>query len=90
MVKQYCAVCHTDAAMNGGLSPRHYDAAKRDPPLAAVILSKLNAGAMGAAGNGVPDKASQEAWFASTKEQAAGAEEWFVSREEGLVSARHR
>src|SRR5450432_4320006 len=87
LVKQYCAVCHTDASMNGGLSLQHYDAAKRDPTLAAMILSKLNAGAMGAAGNGVPDKAAQEAWLASTKEQAAGAEEWFVSREDGLVSA---
>jgi hypothetical protein len=87
LVKQYCAVCHTDAAMNGGLSLQHYDAAKRDPALAAMILTKLNTGAMGAAGNGVPDKAAQEAWLASTKEQAAGAAEWFVSREDGLVSA---
>ncbi len=87
LVTKYCAVCHTDAAMSGGLSFQHYDAAKRDPALAAMILSKLNAGAMGAAGNGVPDKAAQEAWLASTKEQAAGAEEWFVSREDGRVSA---
>ena len=87
LVKQYCAVCHTDAAMNGGLSLQHYDAAKRDPTLAATILSKLNAGAMGAAGKGVPDKAAQDAWLVSTKEQAAGAEEWFVSREDGLVAA---
>lgn len=87
LVKQYCAVCHTDAALNGGLSLQHYDAAKRDPALAAMILSKLNAGAMGAAGNGVPDKAAQEAWLASTKEQAQGSEEWFVNREDGSVSA---
>jgi len=87
LVKRYCGVCHTDAAMNGGLSLQHYDAAKRDPTLAAMILSKLDAGAMGAAGNGIPDRAAQEAWLASTKEQAAGAEEWFVSREDGLVSA---
>jgi hypothetical protein len=31
LVKQYCAMCHTDTAMNGGLSLQHYDAAKRDP-----------------------------------------------------------
>src|SRR5690242_16431568 len=80
LVKKYCAVCHTDAAMNGGLSLQHYDAAKRDPTLAAMILSKLNNGAMGAAGNGVPDRAAQVAWLESTKEQAAGATEWFVSR----------
>jgi hypothetical protein len=87
LVKQYCAVCHTDSAMNGGLSLQHYDAAKPDPQLAAMILSKLNAGAMGAAGNGVPDKAAQEAWLASTREQASGATEWFVNRENGVVSA---
>jgi hypothetical protein len=87
LVKHYCAVCHTDSAMNGGLSLQHYDAAKRDPTLAAMILSKLNADAMGAAGKGVPDKVAQEAWLTSTKEQAAGAKEWFVSREDGLVSA---
>lgn len=87
LVKQYCAVCHTDAARNGGLSLEHYDAAKRDPALAAMILSKLNAGAMGAAGIGVPNKAAQEAWLASTKEQAVGADEWFVSRADGVVSA---
>ena len=87
LVKKYCAVCHTDAAGNGGLSLEHYDAAKRDPPLAAMILSKLNNGAMGAAGNRVPDKAAQQAWLDSTREQAAGAGEWFVTREKGHVSA---
>ena len=80
-------MCHTDAAMNGGLSLQHYDAAKRDPALAAMILSKLNNGAMGAAGNGVPDKAAQQAWIESTRKQAAGAGEWFVSGEDGMVSA---
>ena len=87
LVLKYCAVCHTDAAMSGGLSLQHYDAAKRDPGLAAMILSKLNNGAMGAAGNGVPEKAAQQAWLESTREQAAGAREWFVSSEDGLVSA---
>ncbi|PWT97260.1 MAG: hypothetical protein C5B51_31830 [Terriglobia bacterium] len=87
LVKKYCAVCHTDAAKNGGLSLQHYDAAERDPTLAAMILSKLNNGAMGAAGKGVPDKAAQQAWLESTREQAAGAKEWFVSRQGGMVSA---
>src|SRR5215831_14847387 len=87
LLRRYCAVCHTDTAMNGGLSLQHYDAAKRDPALAAMILSKLNNGAMGAAGNGVPDKAAQQAWLESTREQAAASTEWFVSREDGLVSA---
>jgi hypothetical protein len=87
LVTKYCAVCHTDAAMNGGLSLQHYDAAKRNPGLAAMMLSKLNNGAMGAAGNGVPDRVPQQAWIDSTREQAIGAREWFVSREDGVVSA---
>ena len=87
LVKKYCAVCHTDAAKNGGLSLEHYDAARRDPGLAAMILSKLNNGAMGAAGNGVPDKVAQEAWLEATREQAARAEDWFVSQEGGTISA---
>lgn len=87
LVKKYCAVCHTDAAKNGGLSLEHYDAARHDPGLAAMILSKLNNGAMGAAGNGMPDKAAQQAWLGATKEQAVRAEEWFVSREGGMMSA---
>jgi hypothetical protein len=87
LVKKYCALCHSDAAKNGGLSLEHYDAAKRDPGLAAMILSKLNNGAMGAAGNGLPDKAAQQAWLDSTKEQAAGSKKWFVTREHAHVSA---
>ena len=86
LVQQYCAVCHTDAAKNGGLSLEHYDAARRDPALAAMMLTKLNSGAMGAAGNGVPEKAAQEAWLESTREQAAGADKWFVTRD-GAISA---
>ncbi len=87
LVKKYCAICHTDAARNGGLSLQHYDAAKRDPTLAAMMLSKLNIGAMGAAGIGVPDKAAQLAWLASTQEQATGSDKWFVSNEDGVISA---
>jgi hypothetical protein len=87
LVKKYCAVCHTDAAKNGGLSLEHYNAARRDPGLAAMILSKLNNGAMGAAGNGVPDNDAQQAWLEATKEQAARAEEWFVSWDGGMISA---
>ena len=87
LVMKYCAVCHTDTAMNGGLSLEHYNAANRDPGLAAMILSKLNNGAMGAAGAGVPDKAAQLAWLESTREQAAGAKEWFVGRQDGAVTA---
>jgi mono/diheme cytochrome c family protein len=82
LVRKYCAVCHTDAANNGGLSLEHYDAAHADAPLAAMLLSKLRNGAMGAAGLGVPDKATQEAWVLATVRQALGAQNWAVSRSE--------
>jgi hypothetical protein len=68
--------------MNGGLSLEHYDASKRDPTLAAMMLSKINNGALGGAGDGVPEKTAQQAWLESTREQAAGATDWFVSRED--------
>ena len=44
LVKRYCAVCHSDAAGNGGLSLEHYDAAHRDPGLAAMILPRSGLG----------------------------------------------
>jgi hypothetical protein len=72
LIHKYCAVCHTDAARNGGLSLEHYDAAKPDAALAAMLLSKLRSGAMGAAGLGVPDKETQ----------AAQAKSWTVIRTE--------
>ena len=62
LVHKYCAVCHTDAVRNGGLSLQHYEAAQADPALAAMLLSKLRNGAMGAAGRGVPDPAAQSGW----------------------------
>lgn len=87
LVHKYCAVCHTDAARNGGLSLEHYDAAKPDAALAAMLLSKLRNGAMGAAGLGVPDKDTQAAWIAATTEQAAQAKTWTVIRNDSGTTA---
>jgi hypothetical protein len=44
LVQKYCAVCHTDAARNGGLSLEHFDAAQVAPSLAAMMVSKLTSG----------------------------------------------
>jgi hypothetical protein len=82
LVHKYCAVCHTDAARNGGLSLEHYDAAKPDPTVGAMLLSKLRNGAMGAAGLGIPDKMTADAWVEATTAQAEGAREWKVNRSE--------
>lgn len=82
LVQRYCAVCHTDAVKNGGLSLEHYDAAQANPALAAMLLSKLQNNAMGAAGSGIPEKATRDAWVAATADQAAGATRWTVIRTE--------
>ena len=82
LVQKYCAVCHTDAAKNGGLSLEHYDAAQANPALAAMLLSKLRNGAMGAAGLGIPDPATRDAWVAATAAQAERAKGWTVIRTE--------
>ena len=44
LIQKYCAVCHTDAANNGGLSLERFDAAQAAPSLAAMLLSKLTSG----------------------------------------------
>src|SRR5258708_3521839 len=46
LVQKYCAVCHTDAAKNGGLSLEHFDAAQAAPSLTAMLLSKLTGGVL--------------------------------------------
>jgi hypothetical protein len=86
LVHKYCAVCHTDASRNGGLSLEHYDAGTPDPAMAAMLLSKLRNGAMGAAGLGVPDKATGDAWTSATTTQAEGAKQWSVIRRDGAES----
>jgi hypothetical protein len=86
LVQKYCAVCHTDGAKNGGLSLEHYDAAQANPALAAMLLSKLRNGAMGAAGLGIPDSATRDEWVAATAAQAERAKGWTVIRSEAAGS----
>src|SRR4051812_30485755 len=76
LVQMYCAVCHTDAARNGGLTLQHFDAAQAPPDLIAMLLSKLNSGAMGAAGIPVPDKATEQAFKDALSAESAGAQDW--------------
>ncbi len=80
LVQKYCAVCHTDAQRNGGLSLEHFDAAHPDPGVAAMMLGKLKTGAIGAAGAKLPDDATVEAWIGATAAEAAGADRWSVNR----------
>jgi hypothetical protein len=80
LVQTYCAVCHNDAHLNGGLSLEHFDAAQPDPGLAAMLVSKLKGKAMGAAGIPLPDRATQDALLSALSSEAAGASGWNVIR----------
>jgi hypothetical protein len=79
LVRRYCTVCHTDASMNGGLSLEHFDAARPDPGDAAMIVSKMKAGAFGAAGIAPPDQATQQALVAALSSAASGADRWTLA-----------
>lgn len=57
MIQTYCAVCHTDASMNGGLSLQHFDAAMAAPSLKAMLLSKITGGALLATVRSAPTNA---------------------------------
>ena len=78
LVQKYCAVCHTDAQHNGGLSLQHFDASHAEPADAAMMLAKLKTGALGAAGIPEPDRATVDAWTKATAAEASGANEWTV------------
>src|SRR5262245_50358791 len=79
LVQRYCAVCHDDAHRNGGLSLRHFDASVVEPSLAAMMVSKLKSGAMGAAGLGLPDRPTQEGFFDALMAKSTGANEWTLT-----------
>jgi hypothetical protein len=79
LVQRHCAVCHTDAARNGGLTLQHFDATEADPSLAAMLLSKLRGGAMGAAG--LPfEKADADSLEMAMIAASARSQEWTITR----------
>ena len=87
LIGKYCAVCHTDAARNGGLSLQHFDAGKVDPSLAAMLVSKLRGGAFGAAGLPMPEQATQKALMGALVLASEGSNEWTVSGSQHEVTA---
>ncbi|HEY7791988.1 MAG TPA: DUF1592 domain-containing protein [Vicinamibacterales bacterium] len=55
-VKNFCATCHDDSQMPGGVSFEHYDAATVDPGIAMRMVKKLKAGQMPPPGMPKPDE----------------------------------
>jgi hypothetical protein len=82
LVLKYCAVCHSDAVRNGGLTLQHFDAAQAAPSLAAMLVSKLRTGAMGAAGIKPPDAATEASLKDALIAKSKGAGDWYVERTE--------
>lgn len=63
--------------LTSGLTPRHVQAADHGPDAERKVMSLLH-GAMGAAGTGLPDEATQIAFGRALSAEATGAEEWDV------------
>ena len=82
LVAKYCGVCHSDARPNGGISLEHFDAARPDAGMVAMMLSKFQNGAFGASGTPLPDKPTQQALISALTGATAGAGEWIVNRSE--------
>jgi hypothetical protein len=80
LVQKYCAVCHDDAHRNGGLTLQHFDASQVDPSLAAMMVSKLNSGALGAAGLELPPRSVQDGLLNALVSESAGSRDWKLSR----------
>lgn len=89
LVKSHCAMCHSDAARNGGLSLERFDAAKASPSLIAMMLAKLNTGAFGASGMAVA-KGEDGPLKAAFAEESKGATEWSVERGAAIIASTVR
>ena len=72
--------------LTSGLTPRHVQAAGQGEQGHSKILSLLKNGAMGAAGAGVPDEATQVAFVKALSTQSAGAEQWDARWTDGVAN----
>jgi hypothetical protein len=69
------------------LSLEQVEAAQNDTDAAALVVERLKTGAMGAAGRGVPERATQEALVSALSAEAAGATNWTVITQGPLLTA---
>lgn len=88
VIAKYWAVCHNDAARNGGLPLQHFDASEASASLNAILLSKITSGAMGAAGIPIPDQAAISELVHALAAEAAGATEWAAERNNGTLTRK--
>ena len=80
LIQKHCVVCHTEAARSGGLSLEHFDAATVDPSLAAMLVSKINGGAMGASPVPKPDPPTIAALLSTLTAEAIHAHDWNIAQ----------
>jgi hypothetical protein len=73
LVQKYCAVCHNEAKLMGGLSLQDFDAARPDPTVAGMMVTKLKGGAMGAARIPEPDEATVSSMISALTLESDGA-----------------
>src|SRR5262249_17520464 len=71
---------HDDIHRNGGLSLQHFDAANLEPSLAAMMVSKLKSGAIGASGQPKPEPVIQQALLDALVMRSARATDWILTR----------
>jgi len=69
------------------LSLEQVEAAQNDSDAAALVVDRLKTGAMGAAGRGVPERATQEALVSALSAESAGAMNWTVITQGPLLTA---
>jgi hypothetical protein len=79
LIQKHCAVCHTDAHPNGGLSLQHFDVSHADPGVAAMVRSKVLDGAFRAAGIPGPTQADEAAIAEALDVASKGADQWQVN-----------
>ena len=87
LIQKHCVVCHTDAAAVGGLSLEHFNAATVDPSLAAMMVSKINGGAMGASAVPKPDQPTIASLLGTLTAEAAHAHDWNLTQQPQQLTA---